>query len=1116
MQSSPAVLGPCAALPDAALEDPRVIQAVQDYLAALQAGRRPDRRQLLAAFPALADDLAECLDGLEFLQAAGPRLLPPAGGPAPAVPSVDLFEEQPLGDYRIVREIGRGGMGIVFEAVQTSLERRVALKVLPFAAGLDSRQLQRFKNEAQAAAHLQHPNIVPVFGVGFDRGFHYFAMQLIDGQTLASIIGTLRHRVSRELIGGRATSIADSATDLGNGPLGPPEPTVNLAPGGDPMPAVTPMPGSSSLADLTGVNSTRKPAYYQAVASLGMQAAEALDHAHQLGIIHRDIKPANLILDSHGHVWITDFGLAQIRGDTQLTMTGDILGTLRYMSPEQALGRRALVNHRSDIYALGATLYELATLQTVFPGGDRQDVLRRIADEEPLPPRVVNPAVPTDLETILLKALAKEPDQRYATAQELADDLRRFQGDEPIHARRPTVLQKAAKWSRRHKAVVVSTTVTALLGLAVSLVLSRLEQSRTEVERQRAEARSDLARQAVDDMYMKAQHWLAYEPPWDANQQEFLKRALAFYQEFARERSKDPTVLAKAAEAARRIGEIQERLAQSDPSRTRKDEARDAFTQAIEMLQQLKDNYPGEPSYAYDLARSQMAVGRLLMATYGADDAREAGDALHKAREALEQLVADFPDHAEYRYQLADCWVRLTELHFKYRYNNKEQSYCLGLDHAAELLKGTKEQPERAEHAILLGAAYRNLGNVLREQRRLDNAEQALLNARRVFQDIPAKAQVSPDYRHELGLTYYNLGLLCRDMGRRKDAEGACRQAQSVFQKLVDAFPNVPRYQGYLGDTLNSLAVMRRDSGDLAEARRLAEDAVEHQNAAKVASPGQFVYHLFLRDSLRDLADILVQAGDHREAYKRATELSNVLPGCFRGELTALQLMARCVPLAENDTRLSAKKREEQARTYTEHTRKFIGTVAANSTLAEDTTTQNNLAWFLVTCPDLRFRDSRLATDLANKAVARAPTTAFFYNTLGAAHYRAGKWTEAIKALQKSMTLQKGGCCEDFLLMAMTHWRMGHASQAREWLSKAVDSMKRLKKPSEDVTLLHAEASALIGRDDLSKISQRPTTAADDSGADPASGHRTGTSPAAASVEIPRPPSRGGSFLDFP
>jgi serine/threonine protein kinase/WD40 repeat protein len=453
----PGTLAPPAGAPAAAPpppDDPRLVRALEEYSAALKAGQRPNRREYQARYPEVAAALAECLEGLELVRAATPLLRPSAAAqPAAALAGATEFcPEGPLGDYRIVREVGRGGMGVVYEAVQISLGRQVALKVLPFAAALDAKQVQRFKNEAQAAAHLHHTNIVPVYAVGSERGVHYYAMQFIDGHSLAGVIARMRQGPQAE-----EPTLAYSSRDDGAGPLHPSEQVSELA-----AAQVTPRP----VAGLSTQLPDQSPAFFQTVANLGAQAARALEHAHQLGIVHRDIKPANLLLDGRGNLWVTDFGLAHWQSQAGLTMTGDLLGTLRYMSPEQALARRVVIDHRTDVYSLGATLYELLTLEPVFDGRDRQELLRQIAFEEPKSPRRLNKAVPPELETIVLKALEKTPADRYATALALADDLERFLKDESILAKRPSPLQRAHKWARRHPGVVR----TALLGLALLLV----------------------------------------------------------------------------------------------------------------------------------------------------------------------------------------------------------------------------------------------------------------------------------------------------------------------------------------------------------------------------------------------------------------------------------------------------------------------------------------------------------------------------------------------------------------------------------------------------------------------------------------------------------------------
>ena len=261
-----------------------------------------------------------------------------------------------LGDFRLVREIGRGGMGIVYLAEQVSLGRQVALKVLPFAGTLDEARLQRFRNEARAAASLQHPHIVPVYAVGSEGGVHYYAMRLIDGRTLAQVVAEVRQ--------------ARGLTPRENAPVVQASTTAETQTAKD----------GSTDADVPETPDVRTLARWTA------DAAEALDHAHRVGIVHRDIKPSNLLLDADGQIWITDFGLAQSETDDDLTATGDLLGTLRYMSPEQALGRRGVVDQRSDVYSLGITLYELLALEPAFREADRGELLRQVAQVDPLPP----------------------------------------------------------------------------------------------------------------------------------------------------------------------------------------------------------------------------------------------------------------------------------------------------------------------------------------------------------------------------------------------------------------------------------------------------------------------------------------------------------------------------------------------------------------------------------------------------------------------------------------------------------------------------------------------------------------------------------------------------------
>lgn len=393
-----------------------------------------------------------------------------------------------LGDFRILHELGHGGMGTVFEAEQISMGRRVALKVLPFAALAQPTALQRFRNEVRAVAALDHPNIVSVYSVGEERGIHYYAMQLINGPSLADLIRQLREDRKLDLI--------ESEVYEANG-----------------KPIQRDTPSASTWRNerawkTTAIDSQRPSERFLSVARLGIQAAEALQHAHDQGVLHRDIKPSNLMLDANGKLYVTDFGLARIEADAGMTMTGDIVGTLRYMPPEQALGKRVLIDQRADIYSLGATLYELLTLSPPFEKSDRGKLLRQIAFDEPTPPRKLDRSIPADLETIVLKAMDKDPESRYESAQHLADDLKAMVEHRPIQAKPPSLLDLAAKWSRRHVAAVW---MIVVMFLAVSIVLSisqlligRVNRELVEVlgrERAATEIAQAAERQSADLLY---------------------------------------------------------------------------------------------------------------------------------------------------------------------------------------------------------------------------------------------------------------------------------------------------------------------------------------------------------------------------------------------------------------------------------------------------------------------------------------------------------------------------------------------------------------------------------------------------------------------------------------
>jgi WD40 repeat protein/serine/threonine protein kinase len=407
-----------------------VERLAEEFVERYRAGERPSLDEYVAAHPRHADEIRDLFPALVLMEELAPSDsgVTTSAGAAPADVGAPL---ERVGDYRLLREVGRGGMGVVYEAEQESLGRRVALKVVRWQAGQDPRVLARFRRESRAAAQLHHTNIVPVYEVGQQDGLCYYAMQFIRGQALDEVFRELRN-----LRAGSETRAAD-----GNEPAA--------------------LPDRSELSSVAS-NFSR---YARNVARLGQQAAQALAYAHERGVIHRDIKPANLLLDTTGVVWVSDFGLAKTE-EQALTETGDLVGTLRYMAPERFQGE---CDARADTYALGLTLYELLALRPAFDAQDRLHLIEQIRQQEPARLRKVDPRISRDLETIVMKAIEKDPRRRYASAEALAEDLRRFGADEPIKARRIGPLERLGRWGRRNP-LVASLSAAVVLVAALGFV----------------------------------------------------------------------------------------------------------------------------------------------------------------------------------------------------------------------------------------------------------------------------------------------------------------------------------------------------------------------------------------------------------------------------------------------------------------------------------------------------------------------------------------------------------------------------------------------------------------------------------------------------------------------
>jgi serine/threonine protein kinase len=841
-----------------------LVAAVADeFLERQKRGERPDIDQYTRRYPAAAAVLRDVLTSLQVIG---------AGSEAHGLATVaqDALAGC-LGDFRIVREAGRGGMGIVYEAEQISLGRRVALKVLPFAATLDPDRLRRFKNEAQAAAQLHHTNIVPIHFVGADRGVHFYAMQFIDGQSLAQVIADLRLQIADCRKPGGALSVSDGGRSLE---------FTKTAANGQPICDVPPAMCHSTARTVFTEAATRTSAHFRAVARLGVQAAQALEHAHEMGVIHRDIKPANLLLDARGNLWVTDFGLAQMHGDSRLTMTGDLVGTLRYMSPEQALGQRVEVDPRRDIYSLGATLYEIMTLEPVFSAVERRELLDQIATVEPKSPRRINPAIPVDLETVVLKALAKNRRERYGTAAELAADLQRFLEDKPVQARRPTLRQRAARWARRHVVLVRAAAVVlglAVVGLAAATALIWRSQVETQEALARVERMQRLAESAVNDMYTEvAEKWLENEPLSDPLQRKFLLKALEYFKEFAKE-ARDCTQLARqTALAYKRVGVIQSKLGQHA-------EAEANMAEAISRFQSLT-THSNDVKHLLELATCYNAHAVVLTHT---GNLKQAEQDFREARDILGRLVAIAPADSESQRVLARHRANLAALLMNAgRFPEAEKELTKALEADSRL---TAQHPEVDDYRFGVALTQHSRGVLFWKTNRLAEAETAWKEAIRLNRDLSAASPRDLKYLVALVQGQGYLVALHYAAGRFQEAEKVLQQNLPLQQKLAQDYPQRVEYQEAVATTLCSMGLTQRRTG----ARDKAEES--HRLASKLLrallarSPKAVRCRSQLAGCCNELGNLFQETGQLEQAepaYREAVTLLETQPEDCHQETT--------------------------------------------------------------------------------------------------------------------------------------------------------------------------------------------------------------------------------------
>lgn len=550
-----------------------VEQLADEFIDRFRRGENPDIGEYEARYPELAERVRSTFPALLMLEQLAPQDDEILGEPSGALATLaDEGVLDDFGDYHIEKEIGRGGMGIVYRAQEKSLGRRVALKIMPQHAMKDPTLRKRFLREARSAARLHHTSIVPVFEMGEQSGRQFYAMQFIHGVSLTDILDELKQQRAENggelpaAVSGSKTNFPEAAAtkdvraaDVKTSPdklrrsgstaaSKRREPVDTVAGGNDTnsdfeIAASVKLVEEKQLGEAdtatlrflgqaptdTGAAATQQQQsaatfsgeYWEKIARIGIRVAEALHYAHDKGVIHRDIKPSNILLDVHGGSWITDFGLAKARGDVDLTRPGDIVGTLRFMPPERIKGK---LDHRSDIYSLGLTLYEMLALRSAFDETEGARLAHCITNDDPHPLRSLNPAVPADLATIIHKAIARDPDDRFQDAGELAADLRRLLDDEPIRSRKVGTAERLWRWCRRNP--LISGTWAGALGVILvitALAFSSVNQARVKAEG--AEAETKVALHEKSELLVQAN--VAKEQANAAKESEAVARKLA-------------------------------------------------------------------------------------------------------------------------------------------------------------------------------------------------------------------------------------------------------------------------------------------------------------------------------------------------------------------------------------------------------------------------------------------------------------------------------------------------------------------------------------------------------------------------------------------------------------
>jgi len=878
--------------------DDRLEQLADEFAARLRAGQRPSVTDYVAANPALAAELRELLPSVAALEELKVRQLASTG----RIGFLGLPQDH-LGEFRIVREIGRGGMGIVYEAEQESLGRRVALKTLPYAAFLSPQQIERFHREAATAAQLQHPNIVPIHAVGDDAGVHYFAMRRIDGCSLDRAIAAARTGTAGE---------ADPLVEAARVWLHPEAPAER----------------------------------WRRLAAVGAAVADALDFAHRHGVLHRDVKPSNVLIEPDGKVWVTDFGIAKIGGDDGMTRTGEFLGTLQYAPPEHLDG---MCDARGDVYGLGLCLFELAAGRPAFASNSRRELADRIRNGVPRALRRLDGSIPRDLDTIVSKATAFDPAHRYASAALLAADLRRFGAGLPIAARDASRVERLWRWGRRNPVTAgfAASTVAAAVAAAAlgwyGYLSTREALGREQQATGRAESNLALSLRSLNQLFDA----IAEAPPNGGSEQalldmpsspslsrkelDLLRRTVAFYEEFAAHNAADAGLRLDTARALQRIGDLhhwtgalddadaayrraagyydqvpgaddadlvveiavlERRLGNVALERGQWPAALRAFESVRHTLADEVRDRPGDRNrrelvctlntITATLSRSSaprgrspagriLPIGPMLAPAYA-----QAASCCKQALRIAGELVEAHPDSPTDKLLLARC----------HRLNAQTLSMAPGNALSAAAIARSMQvltelsaaEHDRAAYQYELAEANCLMGAVAADAREgLPRCRVGVQQAR----ELAAADPNAPTYQDLLARGLRRLGDTLQRAGATTEAMGSYGESVQLRRELARRFPASPQHALELANVYRSLAQVERGLGQAAQARTELEAAIAVIDGFGQGSDRMLLTIMVLPELQQDLLEVLEALGDDAAAAALRTEQARRQPTPF-------------------------------------------------------------------------------------------------------------------------------------------------------------------------------------------------------------------------------------------